>query len=286
MEMSIKPHVWNGHPFPTKRPIVRITPSVHKIEEIPFKELRWWKAIPELGNHTMWASYDAATGELFSVADIVATRLARVHERPCVEMKYREWSLSVKLDEGFLYATIENGQARWVAVLLHQAGAPAALATFLDEHFAGQWDMPYHGHTLADDGACRILPDGSHAVDRIGCYVAGAYDVAIGDNRFHCLRIIDPSPAISEYEELAEAYVDVSGRTVYYRQFRGRYCGSGIASWAQVFPQIKETLIIDWVQIYPQNERLTINGCTYVHCDCSGKAHELITNTGMGVSLA
>jgi hypothetical protein len=230
----------------------------------------------------MWASYDALTGELVTVADIVATRPAKVHGRPCVEMNYRESGPDAKLENGFLYGTIENGQARWVAVLLHESGGPANLTTFLDKDFADQWDVPYRGHSLCDDGACRILPDGSHSIDRAGDYVAGVYEVTIANNRFQCLRIIDAT-TISEYEELAEAYVDVSGRTVYYRQFRGRHCGSGIASFARFFQS--GTQLIDWVQTYPQNERLIINDCTYVHCDCTGRAHEVITNTGMGTPL-
>jgi hypothetical protein len=273
---------WKNGPFPTQRPNVRISPSAQRIETVPFKELRWWKAIPEVGNHTMWASYDALTGGLFSVADLVATRPAAVHGRACVEIRYREAGPGKKPIEGYLYGTVDNDQARWVAVLLHDGDGPAELTTYLDENFADQWDVPYRGHSLTNDGACRLRPDGSHAIDRGGYYAAGVYDIAIGSNLFHCLRIIDPI-TISEYHELAEAYVDVSGRTVYYRQFRGRHCGSGIASFARFFQS--GTQVLDWVQTYPQNERLIINGCTYVHCDCTGRAHEVITNTGLGVSL-
>jgi hypothetical protein len=203
--------------------------------------------------------------------DIVATRPAQIHGLVGVELKYTEYLAGGSLrDEGFLYGAIENDQARWLAVLLRRRGAPAHLSTFLDDSFAHQWGPAGGQHPLANDGVVQIGPDGSHRVERPGNYVAGVYQVEIGSRRYDCFRVVDPGVAISEYGAVAEAYVDVSGRTVYYREFHGRHCSADNS---------------DWLAVYPDNERLVINGCTYVHVDCTDRPHEVITHFGIGLPL-
>jgi hypothetical protein len=42
---------------------------------------------------------------------------------------------------------------------------------------------------------------------------------------------------------------------------------------------------MDLAQKYPANRQIVINGCVYVQCDCTGRAHGIITHTGLGVTL-
>ena len=41
----------------------------------------------------------------------------------------------------------------------------------------------------------------------------------------------------------------------------------------------------DLSERFPANPRIVVDGCVYVQCDCTGRAHDVITNTGLGLSL-
>ena len=101
-----------GHPFPQTRPAVKISKSTEKVDEIDFVELRWWFAIPQLGDRTMWASYDAETLELTSVKDMVATVPASIHRVDCTEIQINEWSREQgwRLADGFFYSRITEAE--------------------------------------------------------------------------------------------------------------------------------------------------------------------------------
>ena len=38
----------------------------------------------------------------------------------------------------------------------------------------------------------------------------------------------------------------------------------------------------DLLERYPEHPRITIDGNVYVQCDCSGRAHDDITDTSLG----
>jgi hypothetical protein len=143
------------------------------------------------------------------------------------------------------------------------------LSTFLDKGFEQNWGKGER-RRLYDDGRYQRQPDGSHRMTNGQGLGAGVYDVTIGEKSFCCLRVLDVNQTPSEYDEISEAFVERGGRTVLYRQYRGRLCGVGK---------------VDWAETYPDNARLVISGCVYVHCDCTGRAHDVITNTSVGVYL-
>lgn len=67
------------------------------------------------------------------------------------------------------------------------------------------------------------------------------------------------------------------GRTILYRQYRGRLMRyNRDQDAAERFPDVR----------FPRNPRIAIDGCVYVQCNCSGKAHDVITNTGLGIDLS
>jgi hypothetical protein len=61
--------------------------------------------------------------------------------------------------------------------------------------------------------------------------------------------------------------VTVGGRTVLRRQYGGRF-------------HYKK---VDQLRRYPNHPRLTIDGNVYVQCDCTGRAHDDVTDTALGV---
>ena len=262
-----------SHPFPPKRPDIKISESVEKIDQIDCLELQWWFAVPRLGDHTMSAFYEADTLELSAVTDMVVTAPARIHQVDCMEVQVNEWSAwkdwPLAFDPGFIYGKIGQDETRWIAVIKKREGAKV-FSTFVDEGFEDDWGE-CEKRKLYDDGRYQLQGDGSYKITDGKGLGAGVYDVTIEENKFCCLRVLDPGPSVSEYGELSEAYVERGGRTVLYRQYRGRLCG------------VDE---IDWAQKYPNNPRIVINGCMYVHCDCTGRAHDVITNTSLAIHTA
>jgi hypothetical protein len=256
------------HPFPQTRPDVEIAETEEPIGEVDCLELRWWFGIPRPGDRTMRASYDAETLELCWVLDMEATAPARIHGIDCVEMQVSEWSVeSRQWTESLLfYARTEDaGESRWIAVVSEEDGKKVFL-TLLDEGFESQWgasDNPVR--RLYDDGRYRLRPDGSYETTDGAGLGAGTYDVTIGGKTFRCLRVLEPDLSEPGGGELTEAYVERGGRTVFHRRYDGRFYRGG-----------------DLLKQYPENPRITVDGNIYVQCDCTGRAHDDITNASLG----
>jgi hypothetical protein len=256
------------HPFPPARPNVEIAESGEPIREVDCLELRWWFGVPRVGHRTMRASYDADTLELAWVTEMEATGPATVRGVECVRMRADEWSAETgrKTDGRVFYARVEEDEeSRWLAVAPEGDGE-GELFTFLDEHFASQWGASANpARTLYDDGRYRLLPDGSYETTEGTGLGAGTYDVTVGGNTFRCLRVLEPDLSEPGGGELTEAYVEGGGRTVFHRRYDGRFYRGG-----------------DLLERYPDHPRITIDGNLFVQCDCSGRAHDDITDTSLG----
>jgi hypothetical protein len=155
-----------SHPFPPTRPDIRIVESSQKIDQIDCLELRWWFAVPQLGDHTMWASYEADTLELASVTDMVAMVPARIHRVDCVEIQVNEWSgredWPIGFAPGFVYGKIEQEETKWIAVIAKKGDAKV-FSTFVDEGFEENWGRSDR-RKLYDDGRYQLQSDGSYKI--------------------------------------------------------------------------------------------------------------------------
>lgn len=262
-----------NHPFPATRPSISITESAKMITQLDLPELQWWPIVPSLGHHAMQATYEADTRELSAVTEMRAASLARIHNLDCVEIAVRERAIREDWDvpgsPHLFFASLDEWETRWLGVV-QQMDERKVLRTFNDEGFEADWGRGAE-RKICDDGRYRPQPDASYRTTGRKGMGAGTFDVTIGGRTFHCLRVWDTlgSPP-SEHAELAEAFIEESGRLVFYRQYRGRQMGPGN---------------IDWAIKYPKNPKIVIDGCVYVHCNCTGRAHDLITNTAIGVDL-
>lgn len=261
------------HPFPPIRPAIKIAESNEKIGRIDCPELQWWAAIPALGKRSMRATYEADTLELSAVTEMAATSLASVHQLDCVEIAVQDWAIRadwyVPGRPLLFYAQLDTDQTRWLGVV-QMMGDRKELRTFRDGLFEADWGQG-EKRRISDDGRYRRQPDGSYRTTDGRGLGAGTYDLTIGARAFRCLRVLDTfaSPP-NEHGELIEAFIEPGGRTVFIRQYLGRHWGKGQT---------------DWAEKYPDNARLVIDGCVYVHCNCTGRAHDDIANTALGVAL-
>lgn len=219
----------------------------------------------------MQATYEADTLELSAVRRMEVTGPARVHNLDCVEIAVQERAIREDWDvpgkPSLFYARLDEEETRWLAVVQDMDGRKV-LRTFKDDWFEANWGSGER-RQIRDEGRFERNPDGTYCTTGRTGVGAGTYAVKIGERTFRCLRVWDTGGlAPSEERELSEAYIDPVGRVVLYRQFRGRRMGSGNT---------------DWAAEYPDNVRIVIDGCVYVHCDCTGRAHDILTSAALGV---
>jgi hypothetical protein len=193
---------------------------------------------------------------------------ATIHGVECVKMRADEWSAESgrKSNSLLFYARVEEtSESRWLAVLSEGNGG-GKLFTHLDDGFEDQWGTSANpSRRLYDDGRYRLPPDGSYeTTDRAGLG-AGTYDVSIGEETFRCLRVLEPDISEPGGGELTEAYVERGGRTVFHRRYDGRSYRGG-----------------DLLRQYPDHPRIIIDSNLFVQCDCTGKAHDDITEASLG----
>lgn len=249
------------HPFPSQRPPVSIKESKDRIYEVDCPELQWWFAVPRLGEHCQWASYDAVTQQLNDVTDMRASGPATVKGIDCVEIRLEELTrdddFPVSLDPGYMYAVLDDDRARWLSVVMTVNGKQAK-TTIGEGDFAEQWGEVGR-RRLVDDGRYERQADGAYfTTDRTGLG-AGTYDVTIGENTFHCLRVLESVIINADGGELVEAYVNRDGRTVFHRRYDSQYFRGG-----------------DLASKWPDNHKMVIDDMLWVHHDCKGRAHDVI----------
>ncbi len=262
-----------NHPFPSVRPSISIVESDRKITKIALRELQWWPIDPSPGSRSMQATYEADTLELSAVTEMVVTGPARVHNLDCAEIAVQERAIRKDWDvpgkPSLFYARHDEKETRWLAVVQDMDGRKV-LRTFKDEWFEADWGQG-EKREFRDEGRYERLPDGAHRTTCRTGTGAGTYEVTVGNRTFHCMRVWDTGgQPPSEERELSEAYIEPGGRVVLFREFWGRRMGTGDT---------------DWAAKYPQNIKIVLDGCVYVHCDCTGRAHDLITSTALGVDL-
>ena len=97
------------------------------------------------------------------------------------------------------------------------------------------------------DGDAVILESTKHVID-----AAGRYSVRIAGKSYDTLCVVE----YFENGAFSESYIDKNGRTILWRRFNKN-------DWA--FSRYGKL----WTELLPDNERLTVNGETYVHWyDC------------------
>ena len=252
------------HPFPQKRPDVKIVESDDRISEVNCSELQWWFAVPEMGEPHFRAEYDANTLELDVIVEMTPTASATIRGINCVELRVEEWLVPRDWPPGgvpdLMYATIDDTYTRWISVVDTIDGKRVS-NTIGDDGFEEQWGGPAK-RRIVDDGRYQLQADGSYKITDGQGFGAGTYDVTIGENTFHCLRVLDVDISDPHGGELAEVFVESSnGRTVFFRRYDGRYLRGH-----------------DLVAKYPNNRRIVINDVVYVHSDCSGWSHDQLTS--------
>ena len=278
---TAKQHFKNKYPYQTQKPKGESTMqklpeyipdySIERLDAEPFsvrwEELQGWMIVPHVGEKLTWGMYDFPERKRTEYTEMEVIGKAEVHGIEGVEI------VAMQFDPADYYRTgaLDRVERRFVAQLTdthsrylaesHMEDGVRKCYTFLDgEAFLNNWgfgedncgnevDLRPKG-LLHREGNCITGTIPREVVD-----VVGRYRVTIGGKSCDTVCVMD----IECFNDAvaSEQFVDQNGRTVLWRRFNRD-------DWA-----IERFGGKPWSEKLPDNERLTINGETYVHWyDC------------------
>lgn len=256
---------WKGEhnmkKLPERIPEYKIEASAEAPFAVKWEELMGWFLVPKLGEKLSWGMYDIPSRRCSHVYDMLVTGKARVHGIEGVELTAREASYSDKNDviNRTFVAQLTDTHCRYLATLRND-GDVRNYITFLDgDEFLPNWgfgeDNCGNETNLAPKGDIRRTGTVVTTANRDFLLdIVGRYTVTIGGKSYDTVCVMD----IEAYDcgVVSEQFLDRNGRTILWRRFN------------------RDDWAIDryqrlWSQQLPENDRLTVNGKTYVHWyDC------------------
>jgi len=233
--------------------------------EVRCEELIGWMLVPRLGEKLKWGLYDLPERTRTELYEMEAIGRASVHGIEGVELTARESNggqheaahRNDDLTRTFI-AQLTDTHVRYLAES-HMEGGVRRCYTFLDgDAFLDNWgfgeDNCGKEIHLKRKGSITREGDVLQAECIPSMDVVGRYAVTINGKRYDTVCLID----LEAYDTgiCAEQFIDQNGRTVLWRRFNHNGWHSGRYG-------------MPWTEKLPDNQRLTINGETYVHWyDC------------------
>ncbi len=247
--------------LPEYLPAYKIEASSKPPFAVKWEELMGWFLVPKPGEKLSWGMYDLPSRKCSHIYDMQVVGKARVHGIDGVELTAREAAYSNKdevIDRTFV-AQLTDTHCRYLATM-HTDGGVRRYITFLDgEEFMPNWgfgeDNCGNETNLAPKGDIRCDGNTVTCTDKDFLLdIVGRYTVTIGGKSYDTVCVMD----VGTYERnvVSEQFLDKNGRTILWRRFNRN-------DWA-----------IDrygkpWTELLPGNDRLTVNGVTYVQWyDC------------------
>ena len=265
------PRIPEGAKSMTKLPEYIPEYTIERLEEAPFscrwEETQGWMIIPKVGEKLTWGMYDFPEKKRTEYTEIEVTREAEIHGIRGVEVVAEQFYASDYYRTGSqmesewrFIAQLTDTHSRFLAASCIQDGVRRCW-TFLDgEPFLENWgfgpDNIGNEVNLAPKGLLKREGNTiTGVIPREVVDVVGRYRVTIGGKSYDTVCVMDVecfNDAVA-----SEQFLDKNGRTVLWRRFNRD-------DWA-----IDRFGGKPWSEKLPENERLYINGETYVHWyDC------------------
>ena len=278
---TAKRHFESKYPYPTRKPkgdmMMKKLPeympayTIEPLDAEPFRvrweELQGWLIVPRVGQKLTWGMYDFPERRRTEYTEMEVIGKAEVHGIQGVEVVAMQFDPADPCRTGALdrverrfVAQLTDTHSRYLAET-HMEDGVRKCYTFLDGGaFLDNWGFGENncGNEVDLRPKGLLHREGDRitgTIPREVVDVVGRYRVTIGGKAYDTVCVMD----IECYNEAvaSEQYVDRNGRTVLWRRFNRddwaleRFGGKG------------------WSEKLPDNERLTINGETYVHWyDC------------------
>lgn len=275
---TAREHFKDQYPYPpkeesvmTKLPKIMPEYTIEALNKEPFtckwEEMQGWLIVPRIGEKLSWAMYDFPERTRTNWCEMSVVGRAEVHGIEGVEITAVQYGEGDDRDPGFaegmerrLVAQLTETHSRYLAES-HTENGVRKVYTFLDgDAFINNWgfgeDNCGNEINLSPKGLIRREGNTiSGNTPREVVDVVGRYKVCINGKTYDTVCVMD----IQCFNDAvaSEQYVDRNGRTILWRRFN------------------KDDWAIDrfggklWSEKLPENERITINGETYVHWyDC------------------
>lgn len=233
---------------------------------VRWEEIMGWFIVPRIGEKLSWAMYDFPERKRTELCELEVTGRAEVHGIEGVEIRSLESDPMACNSAGGqnpverrLIAQLTDSHCRLLAHEVTENGVKR-LSTFLDgDDFNVNWgfgenncgnevELASKGDIVREGNAIRTA-DKTFLLD-----VVGRFTVTINGRSFDTVCVMD----VNTYDSgmASEQYLDKNGRTVLWRRFNRD-------DWK--FESYRK----HWTELLPDNERLSVNGETYVHWyDC------------------
>lgn len=256
----------NGKKIPEVMPEYTIVKSEKEPFSVKWEELQGWLLVPREGETLTWGLYDMPSRKRTEYTKMKVLGKAEIHGIEGVEIS------AIQYDAENYYRTgsVDRMERRFVAQLTdthcrylaesHEENGVRKLYTFLDgDEFLNNWGFG------EDNCGNEVNLSRKGLLDRKGMVVSGRmekelldvvgrYEVTIGGKTYDTICVMD----IQCFNDgvASEQFLDKNGRTVLWRRFNKN-------DWA--YKRYGKL----WTELLPENERLVINGETYVHWyDC------------------
>ena len=246
--------------IPERMPEYKIARSEKETFAVKWEELWGLFIIPREGEKLVWSSYER-DGVLSEWGELNVSGKAEIHGVECMEVNELRHEKGNDVSREFnYYAQLTDTHARMLAERYMKNGVRKML-TFLDgDDFALEWGYGEENcgreTNIAAKGEIIRVGNNVSAKNTDQSFdIVGRYDVTIGGRIYDTVCVISLDSYCGNYIA-TEQYIDKNGRTVLWRRFNR-------SDWAV------ERFEKPWTELLPDNERITINGETYVHWyDC------------------
>lgn len=240
--------------------------SIEKMDAEPFsckwEELMGYFMVPKQGEQLCWGIYDIPSRKCSELYSMRVTGKARVHGIDGIEIIVRTSDWNGKEDgiKRVFVVQLTETHCRYLAALRTE-GDVRNYITFLDSDlFMPTWGYGDNncGHETNLNSKGDIIRKGNRVITADKQFlldVVGRYAVKIKGKVYDTVCLMDLET--SNPNVFSEQYIDPNGRTVLWRRFNRD-------DWAMDSFGGKR-----WSEQLPDNERITVNGETYVHWyDC------------------
>jgi len=248
--------------LPEYMPVYKIQPIPDSPFPVRCEEVVGWEIVPRPGESLSWGLYEAESGRRTEYTQIQVTGPAEVHGLRGMEFVatqydaenyYRTGSIS-QVERRFI-AQLTDTHCRLLAES-HTEDGVRKCYTFLDgDPFLENWGFgPDNCGTEVQLAPKGLLNRKGNVItgkaQKESPDVVGRYSVTIGGKTFDTICLMD----IECFNDAvaSEQYIDKNGRTILWRRFNRN-------DWAT------DRFGAPWTELFPNNERLMINGQTYVH---------------------
>lgn len=247
--------------LPEYIPKYKIEASTQTPFSVKWEELMGWFLVPKIGEKISWGMYDIPSRKCSHVYDMQVTGKAKVHGIEGVELTAREASCSNKnevINRTFV-AQLTDTHCRYLATLRND-GDIRNYITFLDgDEFMLNWgfgeDNCGNETNLSAKGDIQRASNVVTSVNKDFLLdIVGRYTITIGGKNYDTVCVMD----IETYNcgVVSEQFLDKDGKTILWRRYNRD-------DWA--IDRYKKL----WSEQLPENDRLVVNGITYVHWyDC------------------